>query len=466
MNQQPDNDAHLDQWLKANADAGGASPSDNHWDKPDSQVWATLKQALDRKRKRRRLIWWFWTSIGVALILAVIGRWQILQIKQQHPIENPEKIAKQGETTPGLPIPSAIETSKNTTQKITWPTSKEIETPKQKKPDTQAHMHHSAVSGSPDLKPEDQSAIPFSTKKPEIQALTVEVKEMEPLQMLLPYEIQPLERSVSLPALFIQAPFRLKRSASWQIGLETGWMFTDRVIKNARSGIVPNGTEKGAFSLQWGVLVNKKIGPHWAIESGVQLAGIHIQADREGTFRYRAADELFDPARQVYTSAVDRTLETAYGAVDLRFNVNRNAGQPIPEQTRIRLRFRTDEKIQYLRIPLGLQIRTQGKRWYADAGIGIGLNIRRGYQLIINDLDSDQMAIRTIEVRASNRINGMSSFLTDGYFQTGINYQLNRSIHLQMKAAYRRGIQSMYRNGPFISYPSTLGLNLVLFRSF
>ena len=193
------------------------------------------------------------------------------------------------------------------------------------------------------------------------------------------------------------------------------------------------------------------------------MAAHHIRATRESLLTFKTNEERFDPLHQVYTGTVKQELQTSFGEVEMRYDINRIAGQPVLDQAEVKVDFETDERIHYLRVPLTLDYRRQiGRKLVWSAQAGTAVNILTGYRFVVAQSNTPLPAIRSIDARNLNQARGLTNVLVDA--QIGLSGKLNLNPHWQLllRLEGRHGLQSMYQNAGFKSYPVAIGLNLGL----
>ncbi len=459
----------LDHWLREQADGHDPLPADDGWDLPSEQVWTAVKSKLQRRR-RRRLIFFWWLLLG-ALLGGGALVWHF-----ERPAGHRER-----RLVVGVP-------SRSTKALVNLDSSSFVSTSSEVNPNPspEKERYHPAEGNLPALPGEgrglkkrektpthaisilNKAATPPATKNTKANGSknilhtstgTTLLSFQNSVPNPAPLALRPLPalaRFPKLPPGSIQASLK-KTSKSWTFGASGGYFFTSRTLRGSTDNH-PNGSEHGTWTWQGGLLARRAFTPHWSLESGLQWTSIRLRAERSGSIRFRTNQERYDPAREVYQTTARQQLQTSFGAVQMRFDISRQAGQTIDDQEIIRLRLSTDEQVRYLRLPLALRYSKEWNRWRWGAQIGGGLSLRTGYELDLKAGSSDRLAIVGVQARAERRAAGLAKFVGDFHFAVDVGYQITPRLALHLAPEIRHGFSSLYRKGPFASYPVTTGL--------
>lgn len=481
--------ASLDHWLREHADGSQMLPSADGWDQPSEQVWTAVQAGL-RRRKRRRLVFFWWLSLGAVLgggaVAGSMGRYwkggfeakaigssaeNQTGFEASHSLNrgaSPEVNPTPNPSPEGevhAPAGSKLSSFHKTIYFQQQPKGHALSegklpalsgeglgvgsTPGQGFPSSgTAILNNPAVLRPVSITPETKLSVNIST--PENLPVAI-ASRIEPSAA----RVSP-ESSVAPTLLPFSLP--LKNTPSfWTFGASGGYFFTTRTLR-APTGDRPNGTEHGAWTWQGGFFVRRNLHRYWSLESGLQWTAIGLQAERSGRVRFRSNQERYDPSRDVYQTTARQQMETSFGAVDLRFDISRRAGQAIDDQEIIRLSLNTDEQVRYLRMPLALRYTNGRGRWHWGAQFGGGLSWRTGYALYLKAGSSDRLAIVDVQARAERRAAGLAPLVGDVHLAFDLDYQLTPRIAFHLAPEIRHGFTSLYRNGPFASYPLTTGL--------
>ena len=492
MNDEFFNDTDLDRWLRENADRKAAAPAPDGWDTPSEAVWHGLRNGLDQRKKRRRLL-------GLWLMLIAIfsggAFWYFTPNTMIPPMENTaagktteqaRPIPDSGQPTaePGPPVlqstaAAAPSTKQTTNTKTAYPgPASAVRTVRAGDPFAQspalrpnagptfsgvndaalsAQRRTAASAAGLDMQlpghgsgqePEDAATpAPVSTTVVAEPA----VQPMHPatvLPMAWPAPTIP-PRPFQWPAAPPVQPHRSKRH--WYAGLEYGAFYTSRVLKT-QNGKVPNGQESGAWAPEFGLKIGLPLSRQWTLETGLQSAGMHIQARRTVRFNYRTNLEQYDAQNFAYRSSTDQNIETSFGQVEMRMNVSREPNRPIADQAVVEIALNTDEQVRYLRAPLTLRWQGGAGRWQWSAGGGLGLNFEQGYALRLTAARANRPGLRDITVRRlRNRAAGLAPLMVDAQIDAGLRVRLASRWSFRLAPEFRYGLNSMYQGGPFRS---------------
>jgi len=260
---------------------------------------------------------------------------------------------------------------------------------------------------------------------------------------------------VSIPEIRPQ-----RRKTGGYVAALGGAFYTSRHLRTA-NGAAPNGRESGAWTTQAGVLAGLTLNRRWALETGVQWTAIRLHAERAIAFPYRQNTEQYDAQRFLYRNSIQETIETSFGAVDMRMDFGREPSRPIGDQALLHLTLQTDEQVRYVRIPLILRW-TAGATgpWQWSLAGGIGLDIEAGYQLQMTAARADRPGVRAIRAGIQGRARGLSPLMAD--LQLGAALDLNLTPHWSLRLApeFRYGLSAMYRLGALRSKAVSGGVQL------
>lgn len=241
-------------------------------------------------------------------------------------------------------------------------------------------------------------------------------------------------------------------------GFTTGMFFTTRKLQYAGTD-VPNGRESGAWTWQQGLSLGWKFHRHWAVESGLQRAAVHLQAERELQFRYRLNQEQFDQQRFLYQNSANDVMETSFGAVEMRMDVGREPSRPINDLAVFRVVLRTDEQARYWRVPLALRWSPASRGpWQWSVNGGIGLNFSAGYELSLDAARANRPGIRGVSARSSGSADGLAPMMADLQFGAQLAYRLSQRCTLSLAPEFRYGLSPMYRGAAFRSLAVSQGI--------
>ena len=496
------NDKELDRWLRDNAGSREAPPAADGWDSPSKGVWTGLRAGLDQRKKRRRWL----LLLGLGLILALGGSGLAYWFKTNYTaaqtahttvapsipqqaeinITEASQNSKQAEgkptnTHPTVNTNTPLPAGKNVSNR---PAGDQFKSPGNIAPEKLHNTGMSQIGSNPRPTSQD-GAGQLERVQPRVlevnlastviaQNLTktmnpdesdseesaahefIPVSPFAALQILPPPALN-WQRKPQLPT----APIEPHQSSQvqWYAGAVGGLFFSTRRLKNAH-GQTPNGQESGAWSWQQGLQAGFKLNPHWAIETGLQRTSVRLHAERVVQFQYRTDQEQFNPDRFIYQNSSDQLVQTSFGEVEMRMDLNREPNRPITDHALLKLNIRTDEQVHYLRIPLLLRWNTATGPWQWSLAGGLGLSFEKGYELSMTAARSNRPGIRDISARAKRRANGLAPITLDAQLSAGVQYRIAPKWSIQLSPEFRYGLSSMYRNGPFQSLAVSGGLQL------
>lgn len=463
------NDNELDRWLRQSAGQGHEPPAPDGWDTPPEDVWAQLRADLDQRRKRRRLLWAVWS---VALIGLAGAAWHAGTPSRSQPFRTEEK----GNVVTPLNEPSNSSFSENTNPQIALiETKSETVIPDNSGP-AAGTLAYVKPAPHPDVAPvrwlpadDKPSATELSGIIPPPAAGTGTAnaqitREAVDAPVPLPVAPAPLTgKPAYLPSLnlFPVSPVirPQKDRPRLYAGFTTGMFFTTRKLQHAGTD-VPNGRESGACTWQQGLSLAWKFHRHWAVESGLQRAAVHLQAQRELQFRYRLNQEKFDQQRFLYQNSANDVMETSFGAVEMRMDVGREPSRPVNDLAVFRVTLRTDEQARYWRMPLTLRWSPAARGpWQWSLAGGIGLNFSAGYELSLDAARANRPGIRGVSARLSGNANGLAPMMTDLQLGGQLAYRLSQRCTLSLSPEFRYGLSPMYRGAAFRSLAVSQGIH-------
>ena len=286
------------------------------------------------------------------------------------------------------------------------------------------------------------------------------------LDFLPPAQPAPLENRIRPLQEMKPAPVSIpeirpqRRITGAYVAVTGGALYTSRLLRTP-TGTVSVGRESGAWTTQAGALAGWPLNRRWALEAGIQWTAIHLQAERTIAFPYRQNAEQFDAQRFLYRNSAQETIETSFGAVEMRMDFGREPNRPIGDQALLRLTLQTDEQVRYVRIPLMLRW-TAGAAgpWQWSLAGGIGLDIEAGYQLQMTAARADRPGVRAIRAGIQGRARGLSPLMAD--LQLGAGFDWNFAPHWSLRLApeFRYGLSAMYRRGALRSKAVSGGVQL------
>ncbi|TNE58130.1 MAG: hypothetical protein EP344_10365 [Bacteroidetes bacterium] len=510
------NDNELDQWLRTNAGHQDTPPATDGWDTPSEAVWSGLRNGLDQRKKRRRILI-FWSVLILALIGGGLWHWSARDVEQPTAV-----VANQQHSTvntlnnafPKATFKSPGENKQATKQETTHITDRQIQSPASDTRQVNTTTHRSPtppasqtvttdfiptqpapknrqtvsqVAAGPDLPATQQiygmngypapAQLPVSTVPATLITPDISHRQVRSLQGLLAafpptFSTEPARTVAALPraeATRKEVPPQVAASNSIPkdhgvnvyTGLHLGSYFTSRTLRNEQ-GTKPNGSEAGAWTWQQGIDLGLQLNKHWSLETGLQLSRIRLQAERTINFRYRTNQEQFNAQDFVYRNSDQQTIETSFGEVEMRMDIGREPSRPITDQAVVQLTLRTDEQVRYLRLPALVEWHFTRGPWQLGVRGGIGVNFENGYSLGLTAARSDRLGVRNIQARIQKRAAGLASVVIDAQFGAAVRYKLAPNWSLQLAPELYYGLNSMYQNGPFESIPITGGLQVGL----
>lgn len=480
MNDDIFDDSGLDRWLRENAGRYDNDPDPGAWDTPSNAVWEGLRADLNR-RKKRRMAWWFLLPLVAGLALSGI----VVFRRSEGPVRAParqQRITLESAVSPAFQAPrpqaaaAALPPAQPTGRRVVpangraaasrsrqvpgvahvWPSDAPVEN-RIETPFTRAFAGHTVL---------DETVAANRTaalRAPE----TARASAFPTLPLLLRDGLPRISRK----ALFIVSPpqtpsgLRLKAAQPgiFYTGLSGGIFYTSRMLR-ANGAKRPNGRESGAWAQAFGLRAGITLGRRWAFETGVQTATIHLTAQRAIRYPYPTAQEQFDAASFTYRTSAEQSIETAFGAVQMRVYISREPNRPIANQDLLELQLRTDEQARYLRLPALVRWRSNAAGpWRWGLGAGLGFNLKNGYELEITAARPNRQGVRDLSARRlRNRIEGMAPVLVDVQIDAGMELYLSPRWSLHLTPEFRYGLNSLYRNGPFRSHAVAGGLHMGL----
>lgn len=449
------NDKELDRWLRENAGTGMEPPAPDGWDSPTEAVWTGLRAGLDRRKKHRRGLLIFW-SLFLAGLSGGLGYWYAGGRNAAQPVQ--DTIANTAlstvEQTPVAPTPPVRNTAgqhANYNLSINTQTLPGAGRTSKHRPALLSSLPvaggFSPADGAP---PEKAAADVPPALLPASQEARLD---------LLPGIAKKLPCAVQKPVIAKASIRSHKTCAGFYASLQSGAFYTTRVLQ--RSGTQqPNGRESGAWTAQYGLSLGISLNRHWALETGIQRTAVRLQAERLIPFRYQTAREQFNAQNFVYQNTDEQILETSFGQVQMRMDISREPSRPIADQAIVGLTLRTDEQVQYLRIPLMLRWTDGSARWQWSLAAGLGINFESGYELQITAARANRTGVRNIRARLQNRANGLAPVVPDLQLGAGLQYRLSPAFALALQPEFRYGLGALYQNGPFRALALSGGVQL------
>lgn len=456
----------LDRWLREQAD-GPADLPPAAWDTPGEYVWQNVRQGLERRR-RRRLLWWWCLAAGLAGAIALGG--YVGTVKRAgKPVRQAAapSLPEYPSAGSGLPAEKSRPAAPN-------PLSREGSAEPGLQPSRDAGENKTKKLG--DHRPEQElnpvtryADLPLPYDFPE-------TKHTPPDTLTSRASHEPAETGPSVAALPGIAPLFLtvpppqapqwpyyplppdKKNRAWLAGASAGAVFTTRALRgNGVAGL--NGHERGAWTWQGGVSLRRTFGNRWSLETGLYRTAIALRAERRGVVRFRADRERYDPGRDVYESSAQQSVQTSFGAVELRFDLSRPSGQYVQNQEIIRVLIQTEEEARYLRAPLLLRYTAGPGRWQWSAQAGLGVSLRTGYDWQATAAAADRQAIRAVQARLAGQARDFSPLLADAQLGLGISYRPGSRVRLSLSPELRHGLNSLTRGNGIRAYPVSAGVN-------
>ena len=498
MNEDLFDDTELDRWLRDNAGRYNRAPAPDGWDTPSNAVWEGLRAGLDRRKKRRRYGWLWLFLLGGLLAGGLIAYRQALtpaQRAEQLTLPTQPPAAPSPKERPPVPVfdpqtnarsvPAGRTLAGNRLRRASAPTANPPAPAQAPVSNSEMQARSFPVLGrlpqysipalrTFDLQPGSGSrgmAMHRSDPSPGTEGNTLSPKILI-LNATKPPVLseEPLNRTSEKGAASDSTGHstsgpgdRINRPGLYA-GPTSGIFYTSRILRS-RSGQLPNGQESGAWAQAYGVQAGLLLGKRWALETGLQLASVHLSAQRTIQVRYQVAQEQFDAQTFAYRSAADQTIETSFGAMQMRMNISREPNRPIANQEVLEFLLRTDERVHYLRTPVALRWRgAAAGRWRWSLGAGLGINFENGYDLEVTAARANRPGVRNITARRlRNRAAGLAPMLLDAQLDARLHFRLARHWSLQLIPEFRYGLSSMYRNGPFRSLAVMGGMQVGLF---
>lgn len=498
------NDNELDRWLRQNAGSGHEAPAPDGWDTPPETVWEQLRAGLDERRKRRRLLWAVWSVVFIGLAggawyagssafmptrsqpfraekkdnevssgstAFMPARSQLFRAEKTvspsndasnltfsyEQKANPQNVSAGAKNEPRLSLPASSEGAQNNRLSV----KNEIYRPAINGLDQGPR----ALGVLPDNSGTAAGAMAYVTPAPNpdiAPAPSLPTRSPEDNPVPLPVVPTPLPgKTAGAPALNLFPASPLVRPQKNRIklytGLSTGVFFTTRKLKPSGAS-VPNGQENGAWAWQQGLTFGWKFHRHWAIETGLQRAAIHLRADRALRFRYRLNQEQFDRQRFLYSNTANDVMETSFGAVEMRMDVGREPSRPVDDLAVFRVTLRTDEQARYWRVPLALRWSPASRGpWQWSLSGGIGFNFSAGYEINLAAARANRPGIRGIQARLLGRADGLAPVMTEVQFGGQVGYRLSRRCTLSLTPEFRHSLSPMYRGAAFRSLAVSAG---------
>ena len=515
MNDDFMNDQEFDQWLRKEAGTGGRQAAADGWDNPPEHVWSGLRAGIDQQKKKRR--WLIWSTFALLFMVTAFGvlYWSnsVLshspakqaispntQQTQQNPNPAPQpaqqlltlQTTKQAQTKPH-PTPGKQEAVK--TQKTALPAQPNPKRDqsiavqvrnKELSKDLPGNSTASIVNKDQESQPTVTTSVSTQIDKRQTQEIpaplhsTPTVQEVSTgktagLQTAVPTTTKQIVEIPLLPSLnnmmldlpkrtiekptVVPSPTKPVRSTqrSIQVSAVSGPMFTRSAVRN-KNGSVPNGLESGSWTWQHGAQIGIGLSEHWTLETGIQLAGICLQAERTINFQYRTNLEQFNQQDFLYTNSDLQTIETSFGVVEMRMNIGREPNRPITDQAAVQLKLRTEEKVRYIRFPVRVHWQQKSRNWQWGLYGGFGLNLEAGYDLKLTAARTDRPGVRNIRARTQQRAAGLAPMVLDAEIGLQGAWQVTPGFALTVSPTLRHSLSSMYKNGPFRSLAVTGGV--------
>ncbi len=490
------NDNELDRWLRSNAEA----QAPDGWDSPSEAVWTGLRSGLDARKKRRRFFLLLWFGL-LAGLLGGIGFWQFQPENAGSATETISKQPVAEQKTNVAPTPILTEKSVatptgadngDTPQASGFFEKNTTATKQTQSAQTTAQVNTKtlpaaaqATGSSPKTNPQstDPASGPMAVPA---QKIPQELPEQQPgtspeasenrygmaletpalLSTLPQAPLSPLpahQRAYHPEPVLITPVEKTEkpRKAGWYAGAVSGMFFTSRNLQT-QTGQALNGTETGSWTWQHGIQLGRNLNAHWALETGLQRSSIRLQAERLILFQYRTDREKFNPNRYLYQNSTDQVIQTSFGAVDMRMDMGREPSRPILDQANVEIMLRTNEQVNFLRIPLLLHYQTGKGPWQWSLGAGLGINLKTGYELSLTAARANRPGVRNISARVQNRPDGLAPVMLDAQFGAGLQYRLAPRWALQLSPQLRYGISSINRSSALKSFAVSGGLQLGL----
>ncbi|MCB9333176.1 MAG: outer membrane beta-barrel protein [Lewinellaceae bacterium] len=508
------NDNELDRWLREHAEA----PASDGWDTPSEAVWTGLRTGLDARKKRRRFFLLLWFGL-LAGLLGGIGFWQF-QPEQPHlstetsgspliteqktntlsaPISSEKSASPSAAATPAdndnpgtspasgisgktttnhtqiakSPTPEPVNTTttrnSNSIQSTTVQTTAQVNTTPPPAA-TQTAGSGPKISGSLSIenKPQQPQVLqpgPTTGTLKNQDVIAPNVPALLPTLPAAPLVLLPIRQQAFHPEpIDLITPVEKMATpgqAGWYAGAVSGMFFTSRNLQT-QTGQALNGTEAGTWTWQQGIQFGRTLNAHWAIESGLQRSSIQLQAERQIHFQYRTDREKFNADRYLYQSSTDQVVQTSFGEVEMWMDMGREPSRPILNLASVDIILRTNEQVNFLRIPVLLRYQAGKGPWQWSLNTGLGINLKSDYTLSLTAARANRPGVRDISARVQNRPDGLAPVMLDAQFGAGLQYRLAPNWALELSPQLRYGISSINRNSALKSYAISSGLQLGL----
>jgi len=220
-----------------------------------------------------------------------------------------------------------------------------------------------------------------------------------------------------------------------------------------------NQTERTTVTHQAGLQIGRKLGRHFALESGLNYQYTNRYAVHRPQIEYRES-RLIPGSGGTESRSFDYDLNTYGGSAVVSLNMEVR-GTQIPAATeRVRMSIQTREQTQVLHIPLMGVFRSGKGRLQATLKAGLSASYLIDNQLNIESfgLENPRLRPRTMGRAFTATYDRPSDFVFGYMAAAGVEYCLNDHLRLQFLPMFQGEFARQDANGGKLPTQNSLGL--------
>ncbi len=264
-----------------------------------------------------------------------------------------------------------------------------------------------------------------------------------------------------LPLLSPTSKSRKQLSGQFYVGAHIGPTYGYRkVVSNSRPVLrrLLNQQETADFSYSSGFKIGYQLSNNWFVESGMAYLKSAVQSKHAAQVRYTAAQEQLNSLGE-WQSNYDLNLATSFGEIGTDVAVTRSTGINIAENDFIRLRVRTSQKLETLRVPLivGYQFNRGRIGWRIQTGISA--NFLLDDEILVQSVSSQRNGVRHKSTRILERPEGLRERTYDYILGFGANMAINSKLHFYLEPTLTHSITPIYDANSIKTYTQIFSMN-------
>jgi hypothetical protein len=255
----------------------------------------------------------------------------------------------------------------------------------------------------------------------------------------------------------------VKPANDWYVGMALGPQFAlkEKVQtaqqKNGRYRF-SNQAERTTVTRQAGVQIGRTLGPHFALESGLNYQYTERYAVHRPQIEYRESRLI--PGGSTESRSFDYDLNTYGGSAAVSLNMEVRGTQIPAANERVRMSIQTREQIKMLQMPLLAVFRTGKGRLQATLKAGFSASYLLDNQLNIESfgLENPRLRPRTTGRAFTVSYDRPSDFVLGYMAAAGVEYCLNDHLRLQFLPTFQGDFARKDANGGKLPTQNSLGL--------